>query len=72
MKFVIPASLIHFIGIREQNGIKMNAPQLTPYILTCINRQGQAIPLRRNVFFNCVGVELFQPRASACVQCVWV
>lgn len=36
--------------------------------LTCLNRRVRALQLQRNVSFNCVGVAVFQPRASAWVQ----
>lgn len=41
------------------------------YLLTmfaCINTRCQAVLLQRNVSLNCVGVVVFQPRASAWVQ----
>lgn len=40
--------------------------------LTCLNRRVRALQLQRNVSFNCVGVAVFQPRASAWVQRVCV
>lgn len=72
-RYVIPASLMNLTHITQHNVIKMKTSVIYSTFSQCSNRQpGQAMRLQRNVSFNYVGVVVFEPRASAWVQCVGV